>query len=57
MASGMQIGQLDAQLEYCAKQMSDPLVKALNFVQKMGLHLDDHYLAARSIATDYLNRP
>ena len=54
LASGMEIGRMDAQLEYLAKQISDPLIKVLEFVEKMGLHLDDHYFAARRIAEGYL---
>jgi DNA polymerase I-like protein with 3'-5' exonuclease and polymerase domains len=54
LASGMDIGRMDAQLEYLAKQISDPLIRLLEFVEKMGLHLDDHYLAARMLAEDYL---
>jgi DNA polymerase I-like protein with 3'-5' exonuclease and polymerase domains len=54
MASGMDVGRYDAQLDYLAKQISAPLLQVLSFVERMGLFLDDHYLAARSIATEYL---
>lgn len=54
MASGKDIGRLDAQLDYLVRQMADPLVKALNFVEKMGLQLDDHYIAARNLTEKYL---
>jgi hypothetical protein len=54
LASGMDIGRMDAQLEYLARQISDPLIRVLEFVNKMGLYLDDHYLAARRLAEGYL---
>jgi len=54
MASGMDVGRYDAQLEFLAKQIADPLLKVLNFVESMGMSLDDHYLAARDIAKSYL---
>jgi len=54
MASGMEIGRIDSQLEYLAKQMTDPLIRVLEFVQKMGLRLDDHYHMARMITQQYL---
>jgi hypothetical protein len=54
LASGMDIGRFDAQLEYLARQISDPLLKVLDFVESMGLGLDDHYLAARHIAKEYV---
>jgi DNA polymerase I-like protein with 3'-5' exonuclease and polymerase domains len=53
LASGMDVGRLDAQLDYIARQMSEPLLKVLDFVEHMGLLLDDHYLAARQIAQKY----
>jgi hypothetical protein len=56
LASGMDVGRYDAQLDYLARQISDPLLKALDFVEHMGLWLDDHYLAARRIATEYVTR-
>lgn len=56
MASGMEIGKLDAQLDYLAKEISDPLIRVLGFVEKMGLQLDDHYLAARDLAKEYVAR-
>jgi hypothetical protein len=34
--------------------MSDPLIKVLDFVAKMGLYLDDHYMMARNVAQQYL---
>jgi len=55
MADGMDIGRYDAQLEYLAEQIADPLLKVLDFVQRMGLYLDDHYHAARQIAQQYLD--
>jgi hypothetical protein len=54
MASGMDIGRLDSQLDYLARQIADPLVKVLDFVRKMGLYLDDHYVIAREISQRYL---
>lgn len=54
MASGMDIGRLDTQLDYLARQIADPLVKVLDFVSKMGLYLDDHYIGAREISRRYL---
>jgi hypothetical protein len=57
LASGMDVGRYDAQLDHLARQISDPLLKVLDFVeQRMGLPLDDHYLAARDIAKDYVKR-
>jgi hypothetical protein len=55
MASGMDIGKLDAQLEYLSRQIADPLIRVLAFVEKMGLHLDDHYHMARMVTEEYLN--
>jgi hypothetical protein len=55
MASGMDIGRLDAQLEFLARQMADPLIKVLDFVQTMGLSLDDHYSMTRNLAQQYLS--
>jgi DNA polymerase I-like protein with 3'-5' exonuclease and polymerase domains len=49
MASGMEIGKLDSQLEYLAREMSHPLTRVLDFVERMGLHLDDHYHMARAV--------
>ena len=45
---------MDAQLEYLAKQISDPLIRVLQFVERMGLYLDDHYQVARMLAERYL---
>jgi hypothetical protein len=56
LASGMDVGRYDAQLDYLARQISDPLLKVLDFVQRMGLFLDDHYLAARHVAQEYVKR-
>jgi hypothetical protein len=57
LASGMDVGRYDAQLDYLARQISDPLLKVLDFVERsMGLWLDDHYLAARNIAQEYIKR-
>jgi hypothetical protein len=56
LASGMDIGRYDAQLDYLALQISEPLLKVLDFVERMGLWLDDHYLAARYIAQGYVQR-
>jgi hypothetical protein len=56
MASGMDIGRMDTQLEYLAKQISDPLIKVLDFVAGMGLYLDDHYVMARGVAEQYLKK-
>jgi hypothetical protein len=55
LASGMDVGRYDAQLDYLARQISDPLLKVLEFIEHMGLWLDDHYLAARHIAEEYVN--
>ena len=57
LASGMDIGRLDAQLDYLARQMADPLLRILSFVEKMGLHLDDHYMVTRNITEIYLKTP
>jgi DNA polymerase I-like protein with 3'-5' exonuclease and polymerase domains len=54
MAAGLELARLDAQLDYLAKQIADPLIKVLGFVEKMGLWLDDHYLMARQLANAYL---
>lgn len=54
MASGMDVGRLDAQLAYLSKQIAEPLLRVLEFVERMGLWLDDHYLAARDIAKEYV---
>jgi hypothetical protein len=54
LASGKDIGRMDAQLEYLAKQISDPLIRVLQFVERMGLYLDDHYQVARMLAERYL---
>ncbi|OAF00684.1 hypothetical protein AYJ54_31050 [Bradyrhizobium centrolobii] len=56
LASGMDVGGLRGQLGYLARQMSDPLIKVLTFVEKMGLYLDDHYMVARQEAAKYLKR-
>lgn len=50
---GLETAKLDAQLEYLARQVSDPLIKVIDFVQRMGLFLDDHYHVARQIAEQY----
>ncbi|RVP50010.1 hypothetical protein [Sinorhizobium medicae] len=54
MASGMDIGRLEAQLQYLAQQIAEALLRLLEFVSKMGLRLDDHYMAARQVAKDFL---
>ncbi len=54
MASGMDRGRYEAQLETLAPRIAEPLLKVLEFVQQMGLWLDDHYHAARMIAQEYL---
>lgn len=46
--------RLDAKLDDLLKQMADPLTKVLDFVERMGLWLDDHYLMARQLAAPYL---
>lgn len=51
---GLETAKIDAQLDHLAKQVSDPLIKVIDFVQKMGLGLDDHYHVARQIAREYL---
>ena len=55
MASGMELAKLDEQLSYLAREVSDPLIKILDFVQKLGLFLDDHYAVSRMVAEKYLN--
>jgi hypothetical protein len=52
--SAISDGRMDAQLEYLAKQISDPLIRVLQFVERMGLYLDDHYQVARMLAERYL---
>jgi hypothetical protein len=54
MATGMDVGRLDSQLDYIVRQMADPLVKVLTFVERMGLCLDDHYLVARNLTELYI---
>ena len=56
MASGMEVGRLDAQLDYLVKQMADPLTKVLAFVERLGLYLDDHYQMARTLTEDYIRQ-
>jgi hypothetical protein len=54
LASGMERGRLEGQLEVVGKRMAEPLSAILNFVEtKVGMTLDDHYLAARDIAEKY----
>ena len=53
MASGMDVGRY-AQLDYLAREIAKPLAEVLDFVERMGLWLDDHYHAARHIAREYL---
>jgi DNA polymerase I-like protein with 3'-5' exonuclease and polymerase domains len=50
----MDVGRYDAQLDYLSRQIAQPLADVLDFVERMGLTLDDHYIAARSIARAYL---
>jgi SepF-like predicted cell division protein (DUF552 family) len=38
------------QLNDVANEMGSDLTKILNFVEKLGVHLDDHYIAVRDIA-------
>ena len=52
----MDVGRYDGQLDLLAREISDPLLKVLAFVEHMGLYLDDHYLAAREIAQKYTVR-
>jgi hypothetical protein len=33
----MEIGRLDSQLDYLVKQIADPLIRVLDFVEGMGL--------------------
>ena len=56
MASGIEIARLDAQLDYIAKQIADCLIHILDFVQRIGLRLDDHYHMARHISKRYLEK-
>ena|ERR1700752_2037664 len=56
LATGMEIGKMDAQLEYLTKQISNILIKILNFIEKMGLRLDDHYKRAREMAEEDLRK-
>ncbi|MEA2859056.1 MAG: hypothetical protein QOC72_1095 [Methylobacteriaceae bacterium] len=53
-ASWLRKRQYDRRLNRLAREIADPLNKTLAFVEKMGLMLDDHYLAARHIAEAYL---
>ena len=54
VAAGIERGRLEGQLELVGKRMAQPLFDILNFVEtKIGITLDDHYLAARSIAEKY----
>jgi DNA polymerase I-like protein with 3'-5' exonuclease and polymerase domains len=46
--------KLDAQLDYLVKKIADPLIKVLAFVERFGLHLDDHYHMARTLTQEYL---
>ena len=39
MAGDIQQARMDTQLEYLAKQIADPLIKVLGFIEKMGLSL------------------
>lgn len=55
MASGMDVGRYEAQLDLLAKHISDPLLRVLDLVEHMGLQLDDHYLTAREIAQKYVS--
>jgi hypothetical protein len=55
LSSGMQRGLLEAQLDTVGKRLGQPLSDILTFFeQRVGLPLDDHYLAARSIASRHL---
>jgi hypothetical protein len=56
LAIGSQLAQLDSQQKFLATQIGDELIRVLDFVQKMGFYLDDHYVLARHLAEDYLNR-
>lgn len=54
VASGMDRGRYEAQLDMLAPRIADPLLRILQFVEQMGLWLDDHYHSARQIAEQYL---
>jgi len=54
VAEGAHRGLLEGQLKAVGRRMSQPLGAILEFVQKrLGMALDDHYLAAREIAARY----
>lgn len=55
MSSGMDVGRYEAQLEYLAKEIASPLLRVLQIVETLGLYLDDHYIAARDIASKYIS--
>jgi len=52
-APGPDIGRLEAILDNLAKEISEVLIRLLDFVKKLGLQLDDHYEAAMDIAQRY----
>ena len=54
LASGMDVGRYDAQLDHLAREIAKPLDEVLDFVERTGMWLDDHYLATRHIAREYL---
>ena len=54
MASGMDIGKMEAQQKYLAEEISKVLLQILELVERLGLHLHDHYHIARMVAKDYL---
>jgi hypothetical protein len=51
---GLESARLDGQLDHLARQISETLKNILSFVERTGLHLDDHYHVARQIADQYL---
>jgi len=53
-AEGAKRKKYQTELDELAPLIADPLIRILDFVQKMGLWLDDHYVFARQIGQAYL---
>lgn len=49
LASGLHRAQLEGQLDKVAKDMAGPLSEVLDFIERIGFFLDDHYHVARHI--------
>lgn len=54
MSDPIAIAKVDQQLERLAEEIGEALLKVLNFLQSMGLFLDDHYNVALNISKEYL---